>query len=356
MKALRVMGLLLVLIGCKSVDDILVRSLNDEAKSKIAAIDMLFLEFKTTKDVTLLGKAEVQTADLEKESRNNRFFEAKVIALKCQSSLLKNDLGSVNVLIPEIEKRNPHEERLFMIRADLEKDAAKKEAIIRQGIEKADENNILKLYLADLYFVEGKFRESTAMFDDAFVNLVDDYKLYYKKRRDLAFYFMDHPPGNIKSVSYLLEDEISVENLIRVTMSELKESRNFLDIKSDSIKDIFEYLKTADYFPAGNGLKLADRIKRKDIAYFTLRLISKMEKDEGLLKKYHKIREYRDSSIETDLSPVPDVKMSDYFYTAVLVLVEREIMDLPDGKNFFPDRTISGLDYLDMLKKLMKLY
>ena len=59
---------------------------------------------------------------------------------------------------------------------------------------------------------------------------------------------------------------------------------------------------------------------------------------------------------EKELSPIPDVQFNDYFYTAVLVLVEREIMELPDGINFFPDYKISGIDYLDILKKLMKLY
>jgi hypothetical protein len=46
----------------------------------------------------------------------------------------------------------------------------------------------------------------------------------------------------------------------------------------------------------------------------------------------------------------------DYFFTAVLVLVEREIIELSDGKNFKPENTVKGLDFFETLKKMMRFY
>jgi hypothetical protein len=53
-----------------------------------------------------------------------------------------------------------------------------------------------------------------------------------------------------------------------------------------------------------------------------------------------------------ETSLIPDVPADQPLYFIAKWLVEREIMTLPDGQNFFPDRTISGLDMLNSLRVL----
>jgi hypothetical protein len=53
---------------------------------------------------------------------------------------------------------------------------------------------------------------------------------------------------------------------------------------------------------------------------------------------------------------VPDVAVEEPWFDAVLGVVEREIMDLPDGTNFRPDGEVSGLEYLSILQRLQRLY
>jgi hypothetical protein len=358
MKKLSVIFLFFFIFGCKSIGDVLINTLSDENRAKVIKVDVLLLKYKVSGNQELLSSAESIIKDLDGQSKRNKYFEAKVIALYAQLAETKNDMTLISNYIIEIEKRNTGEERLYMLKADLEKDINKKETIIKTGIEKADENNLLKLYLGDVYFLKGKFAESAAMFDDAFINLSPDYKEFYTKRRDIAYNFSSNPPKNVNSIKLLLEDEITVSSLIQLTLNELDVFKKTINYKSESVKDVFEMLKTGDYFYKENPVKLDDKIKRKDIAYFILHIIARLDKNDILLTKYinksAKTNNPDQTSIE--LSPVPDIKFSDYFYTAVLVLVEREIMDLPDGTNFAPEKSMNSLDYLGIIKKVSKFY
>ena len=247
MKALKIFMLLLLLTGCKTVDDIMVKSLSEDAINKITSTDILFLKYKTSYNTDFLNEAETIINGLERDSKNNKYFEAKVISLYCQLNLLRNNKAYVTKNMPEIEKRNSSEERLFLIKADMEKNFTKKEDIIKKGLQKSLETDLLKLYIADLYFLGGKFAESTSLYDEALINLNDKYKIFYKKRRDLAFYFTEQPPKNNSSITYLLEDEISVGGLIMITLNELKNSKQIIDINSDTINDVYNKLVSEDF-------------------------------------------------------------------------------------------------------------
>ncbi|GEM_PF-2290713 len=51
-------------------------------------------------------------------------------------------------------------------------------------------------------------------------------------------------------------------------------------------------------------------------------------------------------------SPVPDIAYSWADFGAALALVEKEIMELPDGEFFLPDEPLSGLGFLEMLGRI----
>jgi hypothetical protein len=44
------------------------------------------------------------------------------------------------------------------------------------------------------------------------------------------------------------------------------------------------------------------------------------------------------------------------WFDSVLGVVEREVMDLPDGQSFRPDSGLSGMEYLGIIGKLKKQY
>jgi hypothetical protein len=51
-------------------------------------------------------------------------------------------------------------------------------------------------------------------------------------------------------------------------------------------------------------------------------------------------------------SPIPDIPYGSANFDAILALVEKEIMDLPDGEYFLPGEALSGLAFLEMLSKI----
>ena len=75
--------------------------------------------------------------------------------------------------------------------------------------------------------------------------------------------------------------------------------------------------------------------------------LARTEPDPSLLTRYRQ---------RYSFSPVPDVAVEEPWFDAVLGVVEREIMDLPDGINFQPDGEVSGLEYLSILQRLQRLY
>ena len=60
----------------------------------------------------------------------------------------------------------------------------------------------------------------------------------------------------------------------------------------------------------------------------------------------------RYSKMTNAKSPVADIVIENVDFDAVLGVVENEIMNLPDGKNFNPGEEVTILDFLSYLKKL----
>ena len=109
---------------------------------------------------------------------------------------------------------------------------------------------------------------------------------------------------------------------------------------------IFNPLKENDYIHS-SVTNIDDVCTRKDIAYFILEIIVYLKNDPALKDKY--TNHYKENKI---LSPVPDVLVNDYFFNAVLMLVENEIMELPNGIHFFPENTMSGIEFNELLTKV----
>ena len=50
-------------------------------------------------------------------------------------------------------------------------------------------------------------------------------------------------------------------------------------------------------------------------------------------------------------SPVSDILVTDKDLDAVLGVIENEIMELPDGKLFYPDKPVTNLEFLSWIKQ-----
>ena len=51
-------------------------------------------------------------------------------------------------------------------------------------------------------------------------------------------------------------------------------------------------------------------------------------------------------------SPILDVPLDSPDFDAILGSIEKELLDLPDGMNFYPDQPMSGMDFNESIKKI----
>ncbi|HOJ64673.1 MAG TPA: hypothetical protein PLE45_09655 [Spirochaetota bacterium] len=348
MRKILLFFILLILVSCETTDIVIVNPIDDDSKKLIEETELLLLEYKRTFNKEFLKRSYEIISNLMKKANNNKYFEAKVLGLKGEYELAQGN-KNIKGIIEDIERKNKNEEKLYIIKAHLEDDIAKKEEILNVGIKNANTNERIKLFLADLYFLKGEYIKATSLYDEVLPILPEGYKKNYEKRRGISRVFIKNPPKDFKSGFIVEKDKITFDDVIKLTDMEtdlLKEYRNLKDfeLKEKLFNDKFIFDKN---------INISDYIKRKDVVYFLLKVVSLVDRDPSLLTKYSKsIEKIKKSDIEEkDLSPIPDVKMVDYFYTAVLVLVEREIIDLPDGTNFMPEEFISGLEYYSTLKK-----
>lgn len=340
---------IILLSSCVTGDKVSVQTIDAESLEMIDRADLLLLDYKFSGDKSKIDEAEKLIEALEDRSLKNKIFEAKVLGLFGEMEFCKGQTINLKSYIEGIEDRNKYEERLYILKTNSATDPAEKEKILLQGIEKADDNLKLKLYLGDIYFLSGQFGKATALYDSVFTEISDEYRSYYVKKREISKNFIDKKVNGKNTILALLKDKITVGDLISTIFDETDLLGSY---KTQKIKEGYKNL-ISDKFFYDITLTLEKEIKRKDIAFFLLKTLSIKENDPNMINKYVNIPSSEPFDVESaTLSPVPDISTRDYFYTAALILVEREIMDLPDGERFFPEDFISGIEFFGVLKKL----
>ena len=339
--------ILLIFIGCETTDLVIVNPIDNESQKLIEDVEILLLEYKFSFNKENLRKAFNIINDLMVKSRNNKIFEAKVLGLKGEYEIVQGN-KNIKSIIEDIARRNKNEEKLFILKAYIEDNINKREEILKLGIEKANSTDKIKIFLADIYFIKGDYIKATNLYDEIFINLSDIYGKFYNRRREIARIFIKNPPKNNLSALIIEKEKISFKDLINLTGFETDFLMDYKNIEKDNELKEKLYIEK---FIFDKDINLEDYIKRKDVAYFLIKIIFLIEKDRSILTKYYKEIDIKTYNEKKDLSPIPDIKTIDYFYTAVLVLVEREIMNFLDGINFYPEDFISGLEYYNTLKK-----
>ncbi|MBN2536301.1 MAG: hypothetical protein JXB88_25690 [Spirochaetales bacterium] len=340
---------ILFITGCATVmDNVIETTVGKEDYQKIEEIDLLILDYKINRNMAQLDSATTKIHDLIKDRAYNKEYEATLYGLAGEIDNLVGNIQGVKNNFVQVEKRSKSVEYYFLLAAFLEKELSGKIKILEDGVLSANSSGKIKLYLALYYFEDKNFKKSTACFDDAFDLLHRKYKEYYMKDRELAYQLMENPNADSKD---LLDTEIvSFSHVIRLTLMQTDFLTHITADKNKNPESLLDALKTYGY--VHESIKNTEEIcARKDVAYFLLSVVSYLENNPDLKVKYKK--QYEGNELA---SPVPDVQVTDYFFNAVLVLVENEIMELPNGIHFLPYKTMSGIEFNELLTKIKKKY
>jgi hypothetical protein len=343
-----------ILGGCQTISDNIQQSMNEKDLATFETIELLLLDYNFKKNKELLNEIQQKSDNISKTAALSKKYQAKVYGIQGEVEFYKGNMKAVSKYIELIESTYNSEERLFIMLALLAEDNTNKIDILKHGLQKAESTGLLKLYLARLYFQTNDFRSASLYFDDAFLSLNEKYKLYYQKERDLAYEFIKYPPGNLKINDILTLNILNVKHIIMLLHSETDFFAHLTPKKNIDAAELLIILKNAGYIYTQE-LQLDDICKRKDLAYLLLHIIAYIENDTSLFAFYSQQFQNQSLHIFGPSSPVPDVRINSYYFDAVLILVEREILALPDGINYFPENSLSGLDFAKIIKKLMQM-
>ena len=331
-----------------TADNIVLTTDLQEVKAKINRIDLMLLDLRFKPDPLLF--AQVRTLIKEQLSMKipDKSLEAELYGLLGLADYFQGIKENRLYNLDSIESRSKKEARLYLLTAFGENDLKKKQDTLEKGIKTSSEPGLLKLELAGLLFSKGEYAKSAALYDEVFPELDPKYKEYYFRDRNKAFELKSNPPERAGIRLILEKDALTVSDVLTITLTETNLLDHVTSNKPSNADNLLVSLKkNGSVYSQSIGSH--DMMTRKDIAYFILSIVVYLENNKALATK----QSYEYSRLNRE-SPVPDVKVSDYFFDAVIVLVERETVDLPDGINFYPDRPMSGSEYYEILLKLKK--
>jgi len=346
--------LILILFAACPTQDIVVTSLSEMDLARLGDLEFRVFKLKYLPSDTRSAENDELTKALNsllKGNIPNRPYKAKLLGLLALVQYYRQDPKACLATVKEIEKTFPQEQRLFIIKSFFESSPNLKIILLSDGLKNCEDCSFIYLELAELYFYTDDYSQAVRYFDQALLALDARYREFLQNRRDLAF----HLSGSklrlkASSKEILFKNELTTEDILLLLLKETDWLADFLQDENE-LEFCLSKLKEAGYlFP--QNLMLTDLIKRQDIAYLILAIWAHLENNPSLRSRYAPTP----SRPESFKSPLIDVPATAYFYTASRLLVEKELMDLPNGRNFFPEKTISGIDFLTILKKLMALY
>ncbi len=343
--------------GCLTDQVVTAVNINEDALKQVTEVEKLFITFLSDGEQSVLDDASLRIDDLMRMARNNRVFEAKVLGLKGELLYLRGNLASVRSIITQIADKSTKEEMLYLLGAKIAA-VQDKDAILEQGFDNAATTGRLQLYRAELLFERGLYNRSVADFDEALIKLPPFYGEYYAHVRDVAYQAMRSGLRSAESIPIISADKVTAAALIRLTLNESKLLNGIVDVNNRNIVDQFKQLYNNRYFVLRLETDNPDMVimKKKDIAYFLTAVMGYRENNTGLINIYNARYNSIGPAENRNLSPVPDIRTTDYFFSSVLVNVERGITELDDGLNFFPDRDVSGIECLRYIKSAASLY
>ena len=343
------MALACAAISCQSFrPDTVARSAGDADVASLDSFEMRLLDLRLAPDSSRLSALRAELDGASARPGLSRGLQARAQSLKAEAALLAGDLSTARRDIEAAATLSDAAQGVWIVRAALQQDAAKRMAVLETGISRAEKASRLLCERGLALMKAGRYADAAQDLDEGLRGLHPRYRALYGADRDRAVALAQAvrdtglPPAAVPSADLdrPLTNRAMVERAFAETL--------LLDSLSSERKPTYERILPA-LIAAGlllePGVPADAPAARKNVGYFLWGIIARREHDPGLLTRYR---------VKYAASPVPDVPASAPEFDAVLGVVEWELMDLPDGVNFRPGEPVTGLQYLGMLGKLVR--
>ncbi len=277
--------------------------------------------------------------------------------------LLENKSKKAQECYNEAKKQQQNNTYILLLNSRLQKSPEESLKLLEQSIKIDSENQTLILEKGKLLYKLGEYDKAIAAIDEAL--MISDssnnpqYREYYSNFRTQAWQLYNSQISSAKSSKDInLTANLTKDSMLLLTSENSSLLKDFTAgtkmSTSELTKKLTAYGAFSSALDANNLNHSADQILKSSAitrimaARFLWNLYvekkSKPELKTRYSTRYQKIGK----------SPIEDVDVSDEDFDAVMGTVESEIMELPDGKAFFPQNVLSNLDFVTILKNMDK--
>lgn len=296
----------------------------------------------------LVGEFRAKLGELERIEVKETVFSARLEAWSGRFALLNGNRMEGQRRLGRSLSLVPGDIPALVLSIRLQEDMGKRLLAAREALRLYPESGELLLEEALALSGAGRYREAVVSFDASLSLLPAYYRQSYGEARDTAWTLRDMDEGTgVVTRAVSAAPRVSWDQLIEISL----EKQGFLDFitggklwKSDTT---FSALSRDGYIPSPSGsLPLRSSVvSRGELAWYLWRITLSRSGTLDTANRYSS----RWSANPRLPSPIPDVIPSSPWFDAALGCVEGEIMNLPDGRNFFPSEPASGSDAVKAL-------
>ena len=279
-----------------------------------------------------------------REPSTDSSYLARLYALSADVALLQRHSNEARKRLAAAKQHNEYDEYVQLVSARLIANQEKRRAYLEERLVQNPSYYRLQAELGGLYFAAKDYRNALAAFDAALSFLPQEYQQLYGEQRaqSVQLYTLDGAATRKSSETILQANPLSLVEMAALTQN----STNAFDFITGASEwkppMLAEYLQQSGWYHPDRDV-LKDPTSKKDAALFLWRLL--VGKDEARLKKY--TRYYTNKR----RLPIPDVMMDGVYFDAIIGTVEEDVVPLTDGKNFEPDKPVSGMEFYRWLLK-----
>ncbi len=343
--------LAILLVSCQSgPSDRITESPQEQDLARLDSLELRLLDLRLTPDPSGLSALRAELDRTAAKLSTSRLLSARVEGLQGEAALLAGDQPAARSFADAAAALSQTEDGVWLVRSGLEANPAKRLALLDQGLSLASRKPRLLCERGEELLREGRYAEAAQDLDEGLRGLDDRYRALYGQDREKALSLAQALKGTGSTTTALSADALQAPLTLRAMVERAFSDTRLLQALSSRPNPSFEDARPAIM---GAGLMLqADAspdaaATRKDVAYFLWGAFLRLERNPKLAGSYRQ---------KYATSPVPDVPVEATWFEAALGVVEREIMDLPDGVHFLPDGAVSGVEYLQMLSRMQKLF
>ena len=337
--------------GCRTLPpDQIAQSAGDEESAAQEAFALRLLDLRLAPDPVRLAELRAELERAAARPGQSRPTQARVGALRAEAALLAGERSAARSLAEAAGKLSDTVEGNWLVLAELEADAARRLAIMETGLARAEKRSRLLCERGRELLKAGRYAEAAQDLDEGLRALDSAYRALYGADRERALSLAQaaREAGSAAAIGppEALEGPLTMRAMVERAFRETRLLSSLSPSPSPAYAAALPSLRSAGLLldPAAGPEASAPR---RTVAFFLWGLVARTERDPSLLTRYRQ---------RYSFSPVPDVAVEEPWFDAVLGVVEREIMDLPDGTNFRPDGEVGGLEYLSILQRLQRLY